>query len=177
MALWQTSLVTMVRYLVNDVSLPYTWDETYLQNTIVIAGLLVAQEYPFAISYSFDLAAPDIIPDPVSNGDNEAIALFSLKAGCMLETNRYQNALATGGVGVTVRDGDSMVSTEQRIKSFQDILDRGPCAAYQAILKQLSTKRAMGSGKAIGTPLTHWNSVSHSRGTARAFFDDYLRMM
>ena len=179
---WETTLVTMVRAIIGDMSASPTYTDARIQTALATAGLIVAQEYPhFTNEYSFDLATPDITPDPTDTNtlDQEAMALFSLKASCMLNLNTYQTAV---GAGIKVRDGDSEVDTTGSFRGYQDIIKLGPCASYTKLLESLTIKKSMGLGGAVFSPYS--NSTDSSWGASggfntswnlRGFYDSWYR--
>src|SRR5688572_18930057 len=148
---WQDTLVTMVRYLINDTTDPFKFEDSKIQDAILVSALLVRNEYPFKTSYTLDLTSQEILPDPTEpeSYDPDAMALWTLKAACMLYTNLYQSAISTG---IKVRDGDSEVDTTGGLKGYADILKNGPCSAYKELLKTMLTTRGMNQGKAILSP-------------------------
>lgn len=172
MADWQTVLTTMVRNLIGDTSTTSpTYSDARVQEAIVVSGLIAAQEFDFDTDYIFDLETPDISPDPVINNDTIAMALFTLKAACILNQNSYTNAI---GAGIRVRDGDSEVDTTGSFKGYRDILELGPCAAYQKLLKYRSFKDSMQRGKAVMSPLSHESLLVSGTYSLSTFFDSLL---
>jgi len=172
-----TSLVTMVRVLVNDFN-STEWTDDQIKDAVGVAAQVVVGEYDFSTNYIIDLSIPDISPDPVTALDNAATALFGLKAACILNTNRYQKAVTNGNVGVKIRDGDSQIDMSSGFNGYRDILERGPCKSYDKLLTTLQYSRSMSLGKGIGTPLTHPDHTGPSSySNVSAFFDGfrYLR--
>jgi hypothetical protein len=173
---WQDILIPMVRNLIGDLSDTPTYEDERIEQAIVTAGLIVSQEYPFQTTYTFDFSTPDLIPDPTETDtlDNAAVALFSLKAACILSMNSYQLAV---GRGIRVRDGDSEVDTTGSFKGYADIIANGPCASYTKLLLSLSTKRGMNLGKAVVSPSSSgdqwgnrgYNGIWH----IRSFWDSW----
>lgn len=168
--IWQTFIVNMVRSLINDVSEDPVFSDLRIQEAVCVAGLICAQEYEFTISYSFDMDQIDIVPDPVDERDNLAIALFALKTACILNMNQYQNAT---GAAIKVRDGDSQIDTTGSFGGYRDILELGPCASYQKLLKQKQFKKSMGSGRAIMTPLSSPDFYQGTYGSVSRFYDTF----
>lgn len=172
---WQDALVPMVRTLIGDDIEPSKFADSRIAQAIVVAGLLVSKDYKLAQDYSFDFSVPDISPDPLSINDTDAIALFGLKAACMLNLNSYQAAVSTG---IRVRDGDSEVDTTGGFKGFSDIINLGPCAAYSRLLASLTNSRAMGVGRAVMSPFGGSEAPWGVRGIngvwhIRSFYDSY----
>lgn len=171
--MWSTTLTTMVRHLVNDTTETYEFSDDKVKTSIIVAGILVSQEYNFSTSYTFDLSPLDISPDPTVTAtyDGPAVALISLKASCMLTMDRYQGAVKDG-IGVSISEGDSSVSTTGQFKGYSDILSKGPCASYQSLLKKLSGEKSMNIGRAVMTPFSHTDMLA-PYGYVRDFFDSF----
>jgi hypothetical protein len=170
-----TALTTMVRHLISDLGSTERYADSRINTTIVMAGLYTSQIFEYANTYTFDLSTPDITPDPVDTDtlDNQAIALITLKAACMLDINRYQDNADC--VGVVVRDEDSIVDTKEAFRGYLDIIKMGPCAAYEKMIKKLESDKSMGIGMAIVSPATHPDALYRTGShLGRSFFDQFL---
>jgi hypothetical protein len=149
---WTTDLVLMVRVLISDLSEPQTYADEYLERVLVTAGIMVDAEFPFSYDYTYDIGALTISPDPVTSADNIFMALVPLKAACILTQGEFKQAL---GQGIKVRDGDSAIDTSVSFRGYRDILELGPCAAYDKLKWSiLATGEASGGGvgKAVFGP-------------------------
>lgn len=146
----------MVRNLINDFEPNNTFTDDRIQQAIVVAGLIASNEFAFSAAYTFDLENIDIVPDPAAAGtfDALAIAIFTLKAACLLDTNKYQSATSNGG-GVFVKDGDTEVDTSKGFAGYSDIIKLGPCMSYEKLLKHSSYLQSMNLGAAVMTPISH----------------------
>lgn len=149
-----SSLVTMVRVLINDLGTTPTYDDEKISQAIVVAGYQVTIDYSFSTDYTFDIDDPTITPDPTAEETYDAvmIALVTLKAACILSVNNYSSQVNNG---VMVRDGDTQVDTTAGFKGYKDIILLGPCASYQKLLSQATSSLAAGLGKAIVGPYSH----------------------
>lgn len=182
MASWQKTIPLMVRHLIDDLDDcidDRRYSEERVTQAVAIAGILVDQEYDFATTYVFDICIPDITPDPVVEGDNIAVALMSLKTACILTMNDYQQATQDGS-GLKVKDGDSMVDMTGNFKGYKDIVAFGPCKSYDKLLKDLETKKSMGRGKAVLTPMVHddFSPTGLDFGlSVSRFFDDFRTLV
>ena len=139
---WNTDLTLMVRVLVSDISTPQTYSDEYLERVLIAAGIMVDAECPFSYDYTYDISALTISPDPVTSTDNIFMALVPLKAACILTQGEFKQAL---GQGIKVRDGDSAIDTSVSFRGYRDILEMGPCAAYEKLKWSL-----LASGSAAG---------------------------
>lgn len=167
MSSWAPTTTAIVRGLINDLSATPVYSDARIQQAVIIGGLISSQEFPFVVDYTFDVEGSGISPDPVATQDDAAVALFTLKAACILDTNKYQTAV---GDGIRVKDGDSEVDTTAAFKGYTDLLKLGPCAGYQFLLKKSSLLLSMGGGRAIVSPLSH-PDVNITPYGARSFFD------
>lgn len=173
---WTSSLPIGVRVLINDPD-GIIYDDSRILSSIVTAGLITSQDYPFDIDYTFDLANNIISPDPVDSNDNIAVALFMLKAACILDTNRYQGAI---GNAIKISDSGSSIDTTTGFKGFADIINLGNCGAYQSLVKKLYFSRGSGKGQMVSGPFSGigaddggWSiglGVSHIVG----FYDSFI---
>lgn len=151
---WDTDMVLMVRVLTNDMSAPQRNTDTYIQQVLVTAGILVDNELEFAVDYTYDITGPTISPDPISGQDIIFQSLVSLKAACLLVQGDFQLAVKQG---IKVRDGDSMVDTSVGFRGYKDIIELGPCAAYERVKWDIQSGKASGQtaefiGAAVMTP-------------------------
>ena len=171
---WDDTLVLMVRHLINDYSAPYRYDDDRLKEAIVIGGLITSQDYSYTVSYTFDLANTTISPDPTdtSTYDAEAIALFSLKASCILSTNDFQASVRDG---VRVQDGDDEIDTSGQFKGHAELVKLGPCKSYEKLLETLRRKKSSLSGKAIAGPFSSPQLLMSTGYDMASFFDMFRR--
>ncbi len=142
--MWDIDLVLMVRVLVNDINVPQTYTDEYIKRVLITAGILADSEIPFAFTYSYDISALTISPDPVVKDDEVFISLVPLKSACILSQGAFQQAL---GQGIKVRDGDSAIDTSVSFKGYSDILRLGPCAAYEKLKWSI---QASGASRLVG---------------------------
>jgi len=127
---WQTTVTTMVRYLINDVVEPYTYSDARLQDTIAVSAQLVLTELTFQYSYVVDLAVPSITPDPTTVNDNAFINLIALKTACFMDQSLYRTKAAQAGI--LVKTGSHTVDTRDNINGYNNLLLKiGPCKAYE----------------------------------------------
>ncbi len=154
---WTTDLVLMTRALIGDISTPQTYVDEYIQRVLITAAYQVDAEFVFDYAYVYDIGAVTIVPDPVTNSDFTFIALIPLKAACILNQGEYRAAL---GQGIKVRDGDSAIDTSVSFKGYRDILELGPCAAYEKLRWSLLASNGVGGsgvGKAVLGPYREYN--------------------
>lgn len=144
---WDVDMVTMVRVLMKDGTVPYKYADEYLKQVIICAGFQVRQDIVLPYDYVFDLSALTITPDPMTSDDAVAIALLPLKAACILSQGEY---IAATGRAIRVRDGDSQIDTSAGFKGFRDILELGPCLAYDKLRWRIQASSATAIGAIVG---------------------------
>lgn len=169
MASWDTDLVLMTRVLVSDISTPQTYVDEYIQRVIITAGIMVDAEISFGYTYAYDINALTIIPDPVTNEDSIFMALVPLKSACILTQGEFRQALSQG---IKVRDGDSAIDTSVSFRGYRDILEMGPCAAYEKLKWSLLASGASTLvGKAVLGP--YRESGGNAQSTISWYYDQF----
>jgi hypothetical protein len=166
--MWKTYMVTLVRALSGEFD-SSTMPNLRVQQAIVAAAHMAVNEYSFSTDYVLDIETPEITPDPVVINDQEAIALFSLRAACILAMNNLNSALKCA---VEITQGDDKVNTTGRLTGYKDIIAMGPCKSYDAMIKDLSSGNIARIAKAVLTPYSHENFSPTYH--ARSFFDGFL---
>lgn len=149
---WNTTLVTMVRNLIGDTSTTSpTYANARIEEAIAVSAYFVINEYPLATDYTINIDTPSITPDPTTSDpiDKIAIALFPLRAACMLNLNNYQTAATNS---ISVKDGDASVSTTDGYKGWESVIRNGPCYAYKTLLERLQYKNTAANFRAVTTP-------------------------
>lgn len=169
---WDIDLVLMVRVLVSDITEPQTYGDEYIQRVLVTAGIQVDAEFPFGYDYAYDISAITIVPDPVTSNDSTFMALIPLKAACILTQGEFKQAL---GQGIKVRDGDSMIDTSVSFRGYRDILEMGPCAAYEKLKWSLLASGAS-SGGGVGKAVLGPHSVpgGNTLSTISWYYDQFV---
>lgn len=163
---WKDNLVLTVRVLIGDINAPQKNTDEELQRIIIAAGLLTQIEIDLPNDYVFDISAIEITPDPVVKKDLISQAILPLKAACLINQSNFQGAI---GQGIKVRDGDSQIDTSVSFRGYRDILELGPCAAYEKLKWQL---QASGSSLAGGAILSPFRGENDSAIKTISFFYD-----
>lgn len=176
---WEISLTTLVRNLVNDLGATEEFTDARIEFAIATGAMITINQYTFSNDYVIDLEAPDINPDPTDAAtyDALAIALFSLKAACILTLGQMQTAAPTAGI--KVRDGDSEVTTSDGMKGYDLLLKEGPCGMYRTIVADSQFTLNSGRGKAVFGPFGSTESISGDNyggqyWNARTFFNRFF---
>lgn len=149
MSTWDVDLVLTLRVLIGDFNAPVKNTDSYLKSVLVAAGILVNNEVDLVNDYIFDIANITITPDPIDIGDIVIQSLLPLKSACILNQTDFQIALRQG---ISVRDGDSMINTSVSFGGYKDILQLGPCAAYERLKWQIQSSNIGNIGGAVMSP-------------------------
>jgi hypothetical protein len=170
---WKSEMVLMLRGLISDFDkTSYTDDR--LQQLLVIAAHYVRQEVDFTQTYTISVTAKTISPDPCSstNADKQAFTNFTvLKAACLTDWSTYRSKALSSGI--RARCGPAQLETLQHLKGFRDLIDFGPCKAYET----LKEEHEFGNYtlKAILSPFTSSNFDAGSLHSPRNSSSDESR--
>lgn len=129
---WQQEMVTMLRVLISDMD-SECYTDARLEQLLVLSGKYVQQEISFDTTYTISVAEISISPDPTSIPDEEFMNFTVLKAACLTDWNTFrQKALLAG---LKARCGPAILETVGHLDGFKDLIDKGPCAAYEELKK------------------------------------------
>jgi len=133
---WDTTMVTMVRVLVNDTESPEKYTDARLQQIIVVAATYVQQEIVFDTTYTIDTDTPDIDPDPTLTATQDDIFtnFVVLRAACIVDHSTYRTEAFRAGI--KAKCGPALLETLDRLKGFNTLLNEGPCAAYKELKRE-----------------------------------------
>ena len=157
---WQTNMVPIVRGLIFDLTTPYIYDCTRLEELICVAAVLTMQELDFNISYTVDLSEVSITPDPSDANDEDFVALVSLKTACLISQGEHRDAAKRA---ISVKDGPSFVDTKDKAKHL-GVLAEGACSAYT----RAKTNYQIGDGS-LGRAIVGPYNAGNSSDTGRRF--------
>lgn len=144
---WQEKSTIIVRSLVNDLTLPYTYEDHRIQQLFVTCAHLIKKEIEFNTTYTIDVVGVSISPTPTD--DDAFINLVSLKTACMVMAGEVKT-YATNGIkivdaGATI----DMTSAFDNVKTLYDQL----CEDYEKA-KLAYVLGNVNTIKAILTPYT-----------------------
>lgn len=123
---WQTHMVPIVRGLIFDLTSPYTYCDTRLEELICTCAVLVIQEVDLSTTYTVNLSTISITPDP--SGDEDFVALVCLKTACLISQGEHREAAK---MAVSVKDGPAFVDTKERAKHLGAVADDA-CGKYES---------------------------------------------
>jgi len=131
---WDAEMTLMVRVLINDLdTVSPTYSDARIQQVITVAATYVQQEANLTNSYTVDVSANTIVPDPTTpDRDDVFVGLTCLKSACILDQSTFRTKAAIDGVRTSL--GSASISVGSNLSGFKTILDQGPCAMYTALL-------------------------------------------
>tara|TARA_R110002020_G_scaffold188560_1_gene387301 strand:+ start:599 stop:1096 length:498 start_codon:yes stop_codon:yes gene_type:complete len=154
---WTTDMVTVLRYIIDDVDSPQTYTDTRLKTVIVTAAQLTKEDITFAKTYTLDLTNITISPDPTATTrDDGFINLVCLKSACLLAGAEFKTEAAKN---ISIRDGSSSIDTRGVAQSRKDWKDR-ICADYDRAEKDYK----MGNSKVGEAILGPYRNFANQRG-------------
>ena len=74
---WSTSILPLLRVLIEDYNIPYTHTTSFLHQAICVAAITVQQEMDFDNDYTVELSTFTISPEPTETAFINLVALFA----------------------------------------------------------------------------------------------------
>lgn len=74
---WSTSLLPLLRTIINDLNAPYTYTTSFLHQIICVAAITVQQDIDFQNTYNVDLTTFTITPEPTETAFINLVSLLS----------------------------------------------------------------------------------------------------
>ena len=159
---WQTEMVRILRHIVNDLdSSSYSFSDSRLEETILVAAQLVLTEIDFDKTYTVDVDALSLDPDPTASPDkdNPFITLISLKAACVIIGSEVRTHSINA---VSVRDGSSAIDMKGVAAGFM-LLYKDICEKYDHAVLQYKAGNSV-VGHAILSPYAPGSESVAGRG-------------
>lgn len=105
---WDTEIVTMIRYMINDYGTTQTYSDDTLITTILISAQWVQQENTFINRYSTNIDNQTLTPDPTSSTarDESFMWLVTLKSVCMIAQAELKKV---SGQAIAITDEGSSI--------------------------------------------------------------------
>ena len=126
---WETELVTIVRYLINDLADSPTYSDARLQQAIVISASMVVEECNFT-AYTIDVSGIDITTDPTdSTRDTAFINLTALKTACFIDNSTFRTK--ANAAGMSIKTGPHSIDSKGSLEGYKYLLENGACKAYE----------------------------------------------
>lgn len=127
---WQSEMVRMLRHIINDLDeTSYTDDR--LRELILVSSQIIQGEIDFSQTYTIDVDAFTLTPDPTENTKDIAfISLVVLKSACILLNAEAKTA---AGQAIAIRDGSSSISLAGAYQGKKEVA-KTICEQYRQAL-------------------------------------------
>lgn len=155
---WQDVSVPTLRHIINDLGSTVEYNDSRLEELLVVAARYIDQEISFSTAYTIDIVNCSIAPEP----DDPFINLMVLKAACILARGTQRIDINKGFV---IHDGPSRIDGKQVAVERKNMTE-SYCQEFEDAAEQHRLGNAV-SGKAIFGPANI--SVPH-RGFSRSRF-------
>lgn len=153
-------ILSLLRQIIDDSESPYDFSDSSLKGLICSAAFMLTGYITFSNTYTINLQAKTISPDPSSSSDTSFINLVAMKAACMLA--RSEQRLAANK-GISITDGPSSINGGA-IAQYKKVWSDSLCADYQEMERQYRLGQ-LNVGKAIIGPYRSDDlSANYSRG-------------
>jgi hypothetical protein len=163
---------TIVRHLVNDVdSDNYTFSNTRLETTILVAAQLCQMNIDFANTYTINVENCTLSPDPTDSStvDNPFITLICLRAACIIIGSEIRSE---SGNAISIKDGPSAIDL-RGVTQTLTVIYKDLCEKYEHLLLEYRAGSSV-AGQAIlgpyspGSDFISRNNMGHRSG---GYFD------
>ncbi len=146
---WQNEMVVMLRHMIDDINC-VLYDDTRLEQSILVAAQFVNLEIDFDKTYIIDIDELVLTPDPTAvTRDDAFINLVVLKSTCIILSGE---AKAQALQAIRIKDGPTEIWTENRYKGMEARATK-VCEEYQKAKLQYVTGTGR-TGQAVLTPFT-----------------------
>jgi hypothetical protein len=137
---WQTDVPSLVRVLINDLTDLPTYSDDRLIQTILVAARYVQFDVVLDNSYQVDNINQIITPDPTINKDEIFLCLLGLKTACIIDQSTFRSKAALEGVRAAL--GPALLSVNNHLSGFKEILEHGPCKLYADLTEHWDVENA-----------------------------------
>jgi hypothetical protein len=137
---WQNELTIIVRTLINDLTEPYQFSDSRIQQVLTVSGKYVQFDVNLDHSYQIDVVNSSISPDPTEDNDSVFISLVCLKAACIIDQSIYRTKAAMEGIRAAL--GPATLAISGQSSAWRTMLENGPCASYEELTSHWDVKEA-----------------------------------
>lgn len=144
--MWELEAIEILRNIIDDAACA-VYTDARLRRLLVVAAFQVVQEASFTQTFTVDITAQTITPDPGDTDgntrDNSLINLMCLKAACIMERGVTGTS---AGKAVAGKDGFSSFDLRGVAEARLKLMQVGACKEYE---KALADYQSGGSGSDI----------------------------
>jgi len=150
---WKIDLVLMLRSIIGDLDKAKFTDER-IKQILVVGAYNVLNDADFSETYTVNVAAVSISPDPITEKDTDFSTLTVYKSACILLGSEVKTEAANA---ISIKDGPSAIDlrgvTANLTNLYNDL-----CAKYDALLKTYQYNNTL-VGQAILGPYSPGSMV------------------
>ena len=130
MATWQNTSLLMLRTMLNDAGCGESkYSNDRLEDLLITAAYLLPIDVNFNTTYTIDVEAYTISPDPIGQTDGtDFISFMVLKAACIADEGNFRTSALLQGV--SARCGPASITTANYGAYLKELLTAGPCKSY-----------------------------------------------
>lgn len=150
---WKIDLVLMLRSIIGDLDATKFTDER-IKQILVIGAFNVLGDAEFANTYTVDIGAVSISPDPIDINDQDFAILTVYKSACILLGSEVKTEAANS---ISIKDGPSAIDLRGVTQSLT-VLYNDLCKKYDDILTSYSYNNTL-VGQAILGPYSPGSMV------------------
>lgn len=143
--MWKTDIVLMLRSLIGDLDRTKFTDER-LRQIIAVGAYNVVNDADFTNSYTVDIGAVSITPDPVTKKDTDFTVLTLYKSACILLGSEVKTESANA---ISIKDGPSAIDL-RGVSASLTTLYNDLCKKYDDMLNAYLYASGGGDGGPAG---------------------------
>lgn len=149
---WDTTMTTMLRSVIGDITSPYTYSDNQLKNLLVVNAQLIRTEMTFDNSYTIDIPNSGISPDPTTTDpvDDLYMNFVVLKSAAILVS---AEARVQAKIGISISDGPAKIDVGGSANSLANRA-KDMVNAYERAKIVYMAGNSIGA-KAVMTPYTN----------------------
>ena len=144
--MWQSEIVLILRHMIGDLTEPYAFCDSRLEELFLVAARYVASDISFPTDYTVNIGQMTLSPDPTVERDDAFISLTCLYAVCLLARSELRLA---SGQAVGIADGNTRVDLGGIFGSKDKYADRA-CKAYEDAKAEFQFSDAVGGTIIVG---------------------------
>jgi hypothetical protein len=138
---WTTDLVLMLRTLIGDLD-STKYADARLQQVLVIGAYNVNHDASFSVTYTIDVSAKTITPDPVTGDDSDFTVLTLYKSACILLESEVKTESSNA---ISIKDGPSAIDL-RGVTSSLNVIAKDFCQRYDELLTKYNYEKGSGDG-------------------------------
>ena len=150
---WTTDLVLFVRTLIGDLD-SAKYADARLQQIITVSAYKVNDQADFSNTYTIDISAKTISPDPVTNNDQDFTVLTAYQTACIIVGSEVKTEAANS---IMLRDGPSAIDL-RGVTGSLNTLYQDHCDKFEHLLTVYKSTNSI-HGQAVLSPYSPASAI------------------